>query len=115
MSDCIFCKIAAGEIPAKIVDRTDEWVVFRDVAPQAPVHLLVIPVRHVVSLHDMTPEDEAMLGRLLLAARNAAESEGLASGGGYRVVTNVGRHAGQSVFHLHVHVLGGRPMGWPPG
>lgn len=115
MSDCIFCKVAAGEIPADVVERTDEWVVFRDIAPQAPVHLLVIPVRHVASLHEASPEDAGLLGRLLLAAREAAEREGLAGRGGYRVVTNVGREAGQSVFHLHVHVLGGRAMGWPPG
>ena len=113
MSDCLFCRIAAGEIPAKIVHRDDEVLAFHDIAPQAPVHVLLIPVRHLPSVHEAREADAALLGRLLLAAKRVAESEGL--GKSYRLVLNHGAEAGQSVFHLHVHLLGGRPMGWPPG
>ena len=113
MSDCIFCKIASGEIPSKIVHADDEVVAFRDVQPQAPVHVLLVPRRHISSLDDVREEDRALLGRLLLAARQIAAQEGIA--GGYRLVTNCGRSAGQSVFHIHLHLLGGRSMTWPPG
>lgn len=113
MSDCIFCKIVAGEIPAQIVHADDEVVAFRDVSPQAPVHVLLVPRRHVASLDAAATGDAPLLGRLLLAARSVAAAEGIA--GGYRVVSNCGPSAGQSVFHLHIHLLGGRTLGWPPG
>lgn len=113
MSDCLFCRIVAGEIPAKIVHRDDEIVAFCDIAPKAPVHVLIVPARHVASVHEAQEADAGLLGRLLLAAKRIAEREGV--GDGYRLVTNHGADAGQSVLHLHVHLLGGRPMGWPPG
>ncbi len=112
MGDCIFCKVAAGEIPAQIVGRTEDMVAFRDINPQAPTHLLVIPTRHVASLNEA--EDEWLLGALLAFARDAARGAGLADRG-YRVVVNTNADAGQTVFHLHAHVLGGRGMRWPPG
>jgi histidine triad (HIT) family protein len=111
---CIFCKIAAGEIPAKKVHEDDEVVAFRDLNPQAPTHILIISRRHVASLAAAGEADGALLGRLLLAARTIAEREGIATDG-YRVVTNSGELGGQSVFHIHLHLLGGRPMTWPPG
>ncbi len=110
MEDCIFCRIAAGALPTPLVYEDADAVAFRDIQPQAPVHLLVVPRRHVASLNEA--DDGALLGRLLLAARKAAALEGLAQ---YRLVINCGEQAGQSVFHLHVHVLGGRVMSWPPG
>lgn len=113
MSDCLFCRIVSGEIPAKVVHRDEEIVAFRDIAPQAPLHVLIVPVRHVASVHDAKEADAGLLGRLLLAAKRIAEREGI--GEGYRLVTNHGADAGQSVLHLHVHLLGGRPLGWPPG
>jgi len=113
MSDCIFCRIAAGEIPAQRVHEDEHVVAFHDLHPQAPTHVLIIPRRHLVSLHAAGDEEGLLLGRLLLAAREIAERLGI--GTGYRVVTNCGASAGQSVFHLHLHVLGGRPLGWPPG
>jgi histidine triad (HIT) family protein len=113
-SACLFCKIAAGEIPATIVHTDDEIVAFRDLNPQAPTHVLVIPRRHVDSLNGAEPKDAALLGRLMLAARAIAEREGVAMAG-YRVVNNCGASGGQTVFHIHLHLLGGRPMAWPPG
>jgi histidine triad (HIT) family protein len=108
--DCIFCKIAAGQIPADEVYRDADVVAFRDLNPQAPVHILVIPTAHVDSVADA---NEDVIGPLMTAAaRIAAEN---INGNGYRIVTNVGPDGGQSVEHLHLHVLGGRPMGWPPG
>ena len=111
---CLFCKIVAGEIPAAIVYQDDRTVAFRDINPQAPTHVLVIPRTHIASLSDAKPEDEAVLGRLLLTAARVAQGEGLVEGG-YRTVVNTGAGAGQSVFHLHLHVIGGRPLAWPPG
>lgn len=113
MTDCIFCKIAAGEIPATIVHEDDDVVAFRDLNPQAPVHVLIIPRRHVPSLDEATENHRDLLGRLFLAAKELAAKEKIA--GGYRLVNNCGASAGQSVFHIHVHLLGGRAMGWPPG
>jgi histidine triad (HIT) family protein len=110
----IFTKIINREIPADIVYETDTVLAFRDIAPQAPVHVLVIPKRSVVSLAHSQSEDAALMGDLMLACAEVARREGLEAGG-YRVVTNVGRNGGQSVFHLHFHVLGGRTMNWPPG
>lgn len=115
MADCLFCKIVAGEIPAKIVKRTDAALAFRDIDAKAPVHLLVIPIRHVAAVRNATGADgERLLGRLLAFAAEVASDQGL-DGEGYRIVTNTGRNAGQSVDHLHLHVLGGRKMSWPPG
>ena len=113
-SDCLFCRVIAGEIPADLVHRDDRSVVIRDINPQAPTHLLVIPQEHIESLDDASQKDEALLGHLLRVAARVANAAGLAEGG-YRTVINNGAGAGQSVFHLHVHVLGGRPMNWPPG
>jgi histidine triad (HIT) family protein len=110
---CIFCKIAAGEIPSKAVYEDDDVFAFHDLHPQAPVHVLVIPRKHIASLNDASEEDRALLGRILLRVRELAEQLGVDSG--YRVVNNCGASAGQSVFHVHFHLLGGRAMGWPPG
>jgi len=111
---CLFCKIASREIPSAVVLETEEILAFKDVRPVAPSHALVIPKKHVTSLHDAKPDDAALLGRLMLAAREVAETLGLGASG-YRLVINTGPDGGQSVFHLHVHVVGGRPMAWPPG
>ena len=113
MSDCLFCKIVAGEIPAKKAYEDDDLIAFHDISPQAPVHVLIIPRRHIDSLDDAGEGDEALLGRILLAARDLARELGVE--GSYRVVNNCGAPAGQSVFHVHFHLLGGRPMAWPPG
>ena len=115
MADCLFCRIVAGEIPATIVKRSEHAVAFRDIDPRAPTHVLVIPTKHVPAVRDArSGEDDAMLGRLLRFAADVASEEGL-DAGGYRIVTNTGKDAGQSVDHLHFHVLGGRKLGWPPG
>ncbi len=110
--DCLFCRIVRGEIPAKLVFEDDLCIAFRDVNPQAPVHVLVIPREHVASLNQAT--DANLVGRLLLAGAAIAKQENVADDG-YRMVINTNRGAGQTVFHLHAHLLGGRPMGWPPG
>ncbi|HJQ20974.1 MAG TPA: histidine triad nucleotide-binding protein [Gemmatimonadaceae bacterium] len=110
--DCLFCRIVRGEIPAKIVHEDDHYVAFRDINPQAPVHILIIPREHVASLNDA--RDSALVGGLQLAAATLARSEGLAERG-YRTVINTNADAGQTVFHIHLHLLGGRRMGWPPG
>ena len=113
--DCIFCRIVAGEIPAQIVARNEHAIAFRDLHPQAPTHVLVVPTRHVDAVRDATGEDgAALLGHVFQLAAKVATEAGL-DATGYRLVTNTGREAGQSVFHLHVHLLGGRPLGWPPG
>ena len=113
MAECIFCSIASGDMDADEVHRDEHVVVFRDIDPQAPTHLLAIPRKHVDSMHEAA-DDAQLLGRVFAAARDAAEREGLAERG-YRLVTNVGEEAGQTVSHLHVHVLGGRAFRWPPG
>lgn len=112
MSDCIFCKVAAGEIPAAIVKRGDGMLAFKDINPQAPTHLLIIPTTHVDSLNDT--KDAKVLGELVVFARDLAREAGIAARG-YRVVVNTNPDGGQTVFHLHLHLLGGRPMHWPPG
>ncbi|HYO62429.1 MAG TPA: histidine triad nucleotide-binding protein [Pyrinomonadaceae bacterium] len=112
--DCIFCKIVAGELPAEVVYRDDRAVAFRDLHPQAPVHVLVIPREHIESLNDAGRGDEAPLGHLLRVAARVANEQGVAESG-YRTVINTGAGAGQSVFHLHLHVVGGRALSWPPG
>jgi histidine triad (HIT) family protein len=112
--DCLFCQIAAGDIPATLVHTDEGIVAFRDINPQAPVHVLVIPRRHLSSLDDANGDDESLLGGLLLVARDIARREGIADSG-YRTVLNVGDDGGQTVHHLHLHVLGARALGWPPG
>ncbi len=112
--NCIFCKIVAGEIPAAKIYEDDRAVVFRDINPQAPTHALVIPRAHVASLNEAGEGEEALLGHLLLVAARVAREEGLADSG-YRTVINTGAEAGQTVFHIHVHVLAGRRLSWPPG
>jgi len=114
MSDCLFCAIVAGDIPADIVYRDDEAVAFRDIDPKAPVHVLVIPAAHHATAADLSIADPALGGRLLALAGRVAADEGVAESG-YRIVTNTGEGAGQSVHHVHFHVLGGRDLTWPPG
>ena len=109
---CLFCRILRKEIPATVVAETDDCLAFRDITPRAPVHILVIPKAHVASLNEAT--DAEQLGRLSLLAAEIARSEGLAESG-YRTIINTGADAGQTVFHVHLHLLGGREMGWPPG
>ncbi len=111
---CLFCRIVAREIPATIVWEDEHALAFKDLNPQAPVHCLVIPKRHLVGIHHAGKDDVDLLGRVFHGAREAAELLGV-SGTGYRLVVNQGEHAGQSVFHLHMHLLGGRPLAWPPG
>jgi len=113
MEDCLFCKIGRKEIPAKLVYEDDTMFAFEDIHPQAPAHILICPRKHVVSLTEATAEDTAMLGRLQLVAAKLATDRKLTDG--YRTVVNNGRGAGQSVFHLHLHLLGGRAFRWPPG
>lgn len=110
--ECLFCRIVRKEIPARIVAETDECLAFRDITPRAPVHVLVIPKAHVASLDEAT--DAAQIGRLSLLAAEIARSEGIADSG-YRTVINTGAAAGQTVLHVHLHLLGGRELGWPPG
>ena len=112
--DCIFCRIVAGDLPADVVHRTEHTVAFRDIEPQAPVHVLVVPRRHVENAATVTHDDAEVVADLVVAARQVAEALGVADGG-YRLVMNVGEDALNSVPHLHVHVLGGRRLGWPPG
>ena len=111
---CLFCRIVAGEIPADVVLETEEILAFTDIAPQAPVHVLVIPKEHIASLEGGRGGHGSLLGALLLGARDVARAEGVAQGG-YRTVINTGRDGGQEVQHLHIHVLGGRHLTWPPG
>lgn len=112
--DCLFCKIAGGEIPADIVFESDTAVAFRDISPQAPTHALVIPRRHIATINDIQEGDQGVVGDLFLAAAQIAAEEGIADDG-YRVVMNCNAGAGQTVFHIHLHLLGGRAMTWPPG
>ena len=111
---CLFCKIAAGTIPADLVHADERLVAFRDIAPEAPVHVLVVPREHVASLEAARERDADVLGALLLVAQKIAREQGL-SARGYRTVINTGADGGQTVQHLHLHLLGGRTMGWPPG
>jgi histidine triad (HIT) family protein len=113
-NNCIFCKIIGGEIPSTIVHRDERSVAFEDINAQAPVHVLVVPQEHIESLNEASQRDEALLGHLLRVAARIANERGL-SESGYRTVINTGEGAGQSVFHLHVHLLGGRALAWPPG
>lgn len=111
-ADCLFCRIAAGEIPSDRVFEDESVIVFRDINPKAPTHVLAIPRRHLDSVDDLTDADADLLAALFSAMRRVAEQGGLK---GYRIISNVGAESGQSVFHLHFHLLGGRPMAWPPG
>lgn len=111
-SDCLFCRIVSHEIPAKYVHEDENVVAFRDINPQAPVHVVIVPREHVASLNEA--RDAAMLGHLSLAAAQIAKAEGIAESG-YRTVVNTNRDAGQTVFHIHLHLIGGRDMRWPPG
>jgi histidine triad (HIT) family protein len=113
-TDCLFCRIVAGEIPADVVLSTPDLMAFRDINPQAPTHILIIPKAHVASVSDLDPDQAELMGKLFLAARELAEREGIAQEG-YRMVVNAGAAAGQTVFHIHMHLLGGRGMAWPPG
>jgi histidine triad (HIT) family protein len=114
MDDCLFCKIVAGQIPAKLVHQDDDVVAFVDVNPQAPTHLLVVPRRHIPTLNDLAPEDDALVGKLHRVAAALAKERGIAADG-WRAVFNTNRGVGQTVFHIHLHLLGGRRMTWPPG
>ena len=112
-ADCLFCKIAAKQIPAKIVYEDSQVFAFEDIGPQAPTHLLICPRKHIVSLEEASDEDEPVLGHLQTVATKLARERNLTEG--FRTVINTGRNAGQSVLHLHLHLLGGRSMRWPPG
>jgi histidine triad (HIT) family protein len=114
MSDCLFCNIVAGDVPADVVYENEHVVAFRDINPVAKTHVLVIPRGHIASLNEAVPEHREVLGELMLAAREVANREGVAESG-YRVVVNTMEGAGQAVFHIHLHVIGGRRLSWPPG
>lgn len=111
---CLFCRIASGEVPGEKVFEDDEVLAFKDINPQAPLHLLVIPKKHLTSIGETGPEDAALLGRTLLTCSQLAKDNGYADSG-YRVVNNTGTEAGQTVHHIHFHLLAGRPLSWPPG
>ena len=114
MSDCLFCKIVTGDIPAEKVFENDHVIGFQDLNPQAPTHVLIIPKKHVSTINDLQDEDKALVGEMFMAARQIAADQGLAEKG-YRTVMNCNEEAGQTVFHIHLHLLGGRRMQWPPG
>ena len=113
MTDCLFCKIVAGEIPAKKVYEDEQTLAFEDISPKAPTHVLIIPKKHLRGLKEAAEEDAELLGRLQLAAARIGRERGIEEG--YRTVLNVGPKSGQSVFHIHLHLLGGRDLSWPPG
>jgi histidine triad (HIT) family protein len=114
VTDCLFCKIVGKEIPAKLVYEDEDVVAFDDINPQAPVHVLVVPRRHIPTLNDLTPADDALVGKLARVAALIARERGV-SEAGWRSLVNVNREGGQLVFHVHMHCMGGRPMFWPPG
>ncbi len=114
MAECLFCRIVRGELPAQIVHETDAVIAFRDLHPQAPTHVLVIPRRHIATLNDLTADDAPLMGEIALAAQEVARLEGIAERG-YRTIMNCNLAGGQTVYHIHLHVLGGRQMTWPPG
>jgi len=113
-SECLFCRIERGELDADIVYQNDSVIAFRDINPQAPTHILIIPRKHIATIDDLQDDDAATVGALFLAAKELAASEGLGDSG-YRVAMNCGEGAGQSVFHIHLHMIGGRALSWPPG
>jgi histidine triad (HIT) family protein len=112
--DCVFCRIVAGEIPSTKVHEDDQVIAIRDIAPRAPTHVLILPLEHIPSAADLTEDDGPLLGHIFELAAGLARSEGIAAQG-YRVVTNIGSWGGQTVDHLHFHLMGGRSFGWPPG
>ncbi|RKY14086.1 MAG: histidine triad nucleotide-binding protein [Planctomycetota bacterium] len=112
--ECIFCRIVSGEVPAKKVYEDDDVMAFEDIRPQAPVHILVIPKRHIATVNDLTESDAQLMGKLVLVAKRIASERGVAERG-YRLVLNCNRDSGQEVFHIHLHLLGGRRFTWPPG
>lgn len=112
--NCLFCKIAQGEIPASVVFEDSEIIAFRDIKPQAPTHLLIIPKRHIATINDTKDQDNQLLGNMIVCAKKLAQTEGL-SEAGYRLVFNINSGGGQEVYHIHLHLLGGRQMTWPPG
>ncbi len=112
--DCLFCKISAGELPAQIIYQDDEILAFYDIHPQAPTHILIIPKKHIATLNEMSKDDIPLAGHLLYTAKQLAKQQGIDEQG-FRVVFNCNKGAGQAVFHIHLHLLGGRPMHWPPG
>jgi histidine triad (HIT) family protein len=114
MSGCIFCRVAAHELPARILYEDEHCLVFHDIKPKAPVHLLVIPRKHIASLNEASDEDKMLLGHIMTVVSRMAKEQGV-DGSGYRAVINTNEEAGQTVFHLHVHILGGRVFHWPPG
>ena len=114
MEECLFCKMVAGEIQPDVLYQDDDVLAFRDINPQAPFHALIVPKRHIATLNDLGEEDAELMGRLLLAAKRVAADAGIAEAG-YRTLINCNAEGGQVVFHIHLHLLGGRPMGWPPG
>jgi histidine triad (HIT) family protein len=114
VADCLFCKIAAGEIPATLVHQDEHLIAFKDINPQAPMHVLVVPRRHIATINDLTPADDALVGEMIRRAAALAKEHGHGDRG-YRTVFNCNAEAGQTVFHIHLHVLGGRPLHWPPG
>lgn len=114
MSNCLFCKIRDGQIPARVVHRDDVCVAFEDINPQAPTHVVLIPLKHIATVNDIAPEDRESVGHLYTAAAQIAKARGQAEKG-YRLVMNCNEDAGQTVFHIHLHLIAGRPMGWPPG
>ena len=114
MNDCLFCRIVDGQQPAEIVHQDERATAFDDINPQAPVHVLVVPNKHISTLDEASDEDRELLGHLLLVGAEIARQRGIAEQG-YRTVVNTNRAAGQTVYHIHVHIIGGRPMGWPPG
>lgn len=114
MSDCLFCKIVAGQIPSTILYQDDQVVAFKDISPQAPLHALVVPRRHIATVNDIEPGDDALVGAMVRCAAHLASTHGYAERG-YRTVFNCNAEAGQTVFHLHLHVLAGRGLAWPPG
>lgn len=114
MSDCLFCKMVAGEIKPDVVSESEQLLAFRDIAPQAPTHILIIPKRHIATLNDLTSEEGELVGSMILMARQIAADQGLAERG-YRLLFNCNADGGQAVYHIHLHLLGGRKLGWPPG
>ena len=114
MSDCLFCKIIAGQIPGSVVYEDEQLFAFKDINPQAPLHVLILPRRHIATLNDLGPGDDALVGSMFRAAAALAKEHGYADRG-YRTVFNTNREAGQSVFHIHLHLLAGRSLAWPPG
>jgi len=114
MTDCLFCKIRDGEIPADIVFESDDVLAFNDVNPRAPIHIIIIPKKHIPTINDVEDDDELIMGKLFSAAKSIAEQKAV-SDDGYRLVVNCNEKAGQTVFHIHMHLLAGRAMTWPPG